>query len=355
MNERRKIMKKVSLLGLSVFAVILLLLTTAGSAFGESPSPRGYHQMVYDPDSGYVILYGGQTGEWGIEESFNHETWFFDPNTNVWTKMLDDDLPSNPGGSAGGDMAYDSKDKLSILSVISDNLNELQTWAYDASTNTWEQLADVPRPPMLGQRIVYDSESDCIIMFGGFDMTTYKFVDETWVYDKTDKSWKNMQPKKHPSGRNYVGMVYDSKADRVVLWGDWQQNYTPATDDAVWTYDYNTNTWQEFKHKQDGPVVRDYTMLAYNEKADKIMMYGGYEFGNDETWVYDLNTDTWQQMQPIDNPGVISRYAMVYAKDANKIILFGGQDGATNYQYNNETWSYSLKHDEWKIISQAPQ
>ena len=57
-------MKKASIFGVSIFAVILLLLTTAGSAFGESPSPRGYHQMAYDSELGLVILYGGQTGAW---------------------------------------------------------------------------------------------------------------------------------------------------------------------------------------------------------------------------------------------------------------------------------------------------
>lgn len=205
---------------------------------------------------------------------------------------------------------------------------------------------------MLGQRIAYDSESDRIIMFGGFDMTKYKFVDETWVYDFNNDTWTNMEPKVHPSGRNYVGMAYDSKADRVVVWGDWQRNYTPATDESVWTYDYNTNTWQEFKHKKDdGPRVRDYMMLAYDEKADKIIMYGGFDFGNDETWVYDLNTDTWQQMQPVNNPGVISRYAMVFVEDTNEIILFGGQDGATYYQFVGDTWSYKLKSDEWTKVS----
>ena len=344
-------MKKVSVFGVTIFATILLLLATAMSAFNVSPSARAYHQMTYDSESGLVVLYGGQTGVWGDPTSLNHETWLFDPNTNMWTKKLDNDLETNPGGSCGGDMIYNSEENLSILSVISDDLNELQTWAYDANSNSWEQLANVPRTPMLGQRIAYDSESNRIIMFGGFDMTKYIFVHETWVYDYNTNSWTNMQPKKHPSGRNYVGMVYDPKADRIVLWGDYQKNYTRGTDDSVWTYDYNTNTWEEHIHKKDGPVVRDYMMMAYDEKADKFIMYGGYEYGNDETWVYDLNTDTWQQMQPKDNPGGISRYAMVYAKDANKVILFGGQDGETNYQYNNETWSYKLKSNKWSNVS----
>lgn len=320
------------------------------------PEALAYHQMVYDPDTGYVILYGGQDGSvtWPDPAGFRHETWFFDPIANVWIKMLEDGLATNPGGSAGGDMAYDSKEKLSILSVISDDLKELQTWAYDSIENTWEQLANAPTPPMLGQRIVYDAESDRIIMFGGLDMTKYKFVDETWVYDYHTDKWTNMEPVTHPRGRNYVGMVYDPKADRVVLWGDWNKNYTAGTDDGIWTYDYNKNTWESYKHRRDGPVVRDYMMIAYDDIMDKIIMYGGYEYGNDETWAYDLTTDSWQQMTPSTNPGVISRYGMVYAENVKAFILFGGQDGALNYQYLADTWSYDMGSNTWTNIFPDP-
>src|SRR5512139_3176858 len=120
-----------------------------------------------------------------------------------------------------------------------------------------------------------------------------------------------MNPRVQPSVRNFQGMVYDSKADRVVMWGDWKYllpSHNP--DRSVWTYDYNANTWQELKHRKDGPESRDYLTLAYDEKNDKIIMYGGSEWGNDETWIYDLNSDTWRQMYPAKNPGVISRYTM---------------------------------------------
>ena len=332
--------------------VALMLVSTLGwsssRAMGVSPTARGYHQMTYDTESERVIVYGGQTGNFFLDPiHLSHETWSFDPESNMWTQMSP---ATSPGGSSGGDMTYDSKADRSILSVISDDFSRLETWAYDANSDSWTQLADGPRV-MVGQRIVYDSESDRIIMFGGFDFSTFKLVDETWVYDYNTDTWTNMQPRLHPSSRNFIGMVYDSKADQVVLWGDWQRNYTAATDESVWTYDLNTNTWQEFQHKKDGPAVRDYTMLAYDSKADKIIMYGGYDFGNDETWVYDLNTDTWQQMQPANNPGIISRYGMVYVKDINRTILFGGQDGSIHFQYKGDTWSYNLKVDRWNNVT----
>ena len=333
-------------------SVVLTLVATLGwnssRAMGGSPTARGYHQMTYDTESKRIILYGGQTGNiFQDSTQFSHETWSYDPDTNVWKQMSP---VSSPGGSSGGDMTYDPKADRSILSVLSDDFSTLQTWAYDANSDAWTRLADGPRR-MVGQRLAYDKESDRIIVFGGFDFDNFKLVDETWVFDYNTNTWTNMQPRIHPSSRNFIGMVYDTKADRVVLWGDWQRNYTPATDESVWTYDYNTNTWQEFKHKKDGPNVRDYTMLAYDEKADKIIMYGGYDYGNDETWVYDLNTDTWQQMQPSNNPGVISRYGMVYIKDVNRTLLFGGQDGATHFVYKGGTWSYQLKTNRWNNIS----
>lgn len=252
--------------------------------------------------------------------------------------------------SSGGDMTYNSKRERIVLSVITDDWSALQTWEYDVNTNSWDQLKDGPYP-MVGQRIVYDSESDRVIMFGGFELTKFQFVHETWVYDYTEEAWMNMKPKVHPSGRNYHGMTYDSKADRVVVWGDWNKNYTNGTDESVWTYDYNTNTWQELKHKKDGPVVRDYMMLVYDEKADKVIMYGGYEYGNDETWAYDLNDNSWQRMQTTDNPGVLSRYTMVYANNINQTILFGGQIGDQRFVYTPEIWYYKFKTDKWSNMT----
>lgn len=337
---------------LTVFFVLALAVTLEwhkGTAMGSSPTARGYHQMAYDTESQRVILYGGQTGNFFLDPvHLSHETWSFTPDTKVWTQMSP---ISSPGGSSGGDMTYNSKADRSILSIISDDFSRLETWAYDANSDTWTRLADGPRA-MVGQRIVYDSESDRIIMFGGFDFSRFKLVDEVWVYDYNSDEWINMpQSHVHPQARNFHGMVYDSKADRVVVWGDWQRNYTAATDESVWTYDFNTNAWQEFKHKKDGPAVRDYITLAYDEKADKIIMYGGYDYGNDETWIYDLNTHMWQQMQPTIHPGVISRYGMVYVKDVNRTILFGGQDGVTQFVYKGDTWSFNSKADRWTDIS----
>jgi len=339
-------MKNSGIFGMLIIAIIAALFLTAGDGINSSPSARGYHQMAYDSESGLVILYGGQTGYW-LDPAFqNHETWSFNPKSKKWKQMAPN---TSPGGFGGGDMAYDSESDRIILSVVSDNLSTLQTWAYDTNHDSWTQMEDGPKN-MVGQRIVYDSESDRIIMFGGFEFTKYLLVNETWVYDFNTDTWTNMEPRYHPQARNYHDIAYDSKADKVVLWGGDLNGQ--ANKNEVWTYDYNTNTWEELSSKYaNAPELRDYMNLEYDEKADKFILYGGYSYGDNETWTYDLNTNTWQQMQPENNPGVISRYTMVYIDDTNETILFGGQDGALNFQYVGDTWSYKLKDDKWIKIA----
>jgi hypothetical protein len=348
-------MKIIRLATITICVVMLLGMLTAAAAVGAAPPAGGFNQMAYDTKAKLIVLYGGISGDNSVDLSVVHyETWTFDPAKNVWTRKS----PAvHPDGAHAGYMVYDSRAGVSILSVRSDDNwpplpgGTMQTWAYDAMKDTWTRLADVPTVVMNGQRLAYDSESDRIIMFGGFDLTTFEFIDETWAYDYNTNTWTNMQPRRHPKGINFMGMVYDSKADRVVMWGDWAKRYNPSADNSVWTYDYNTNTWQDASgHKKDGPAARDYNNLAYDERADKIIMYGGYAWGNDETWVYDLNTDTWQQMQPLHNPGPLAAYSMVYARNVNRTILFGGGD-QTTLQFKTDTWSYNLAADTWTLVN----
>lgn len=340
-------MKILKLVTVVICAVALLVPLSGGGATGISPNAGGYTQMAYDSESGLVVMYGGQkTGNYQDPANYLRETWTFDPIARVWTQMFP---AASPGGTSGGSMTYDSQADRCILSIVAEDYSALQTWAYDANNNVWTQLADGPKV-MVGQRIVYDSESDRIILFGGFGPPwTYGqgIFDETWVYDYDTDTWTEMKPKVHPPGRNYQGMTYDSRADRVVMWG---KVYFHPNKDVVWTYDFNTNTWQSFPYT-NGPALRDYIDLAYDARADRIIMYGGYDYGSNETWIYNLNTHAWRQVQPPANPGALSRYSMVYANNVNKTILYGGQPGPTYDQYATDTWAYNLRFNRWTHIA----
>ena len=56
----------------------------------ESPSPRSFHNMVYDAFAGKMVLFGGVTGEWDRfipKANYSDELWLFDPGTDQWSQV----------------------------------------------------------------------------------------------------------------------------------------------------------------------------------------------------------------------------------------------------------------------------
>jgi hypothetical protein len=316
-----------------------------------NPAPRGYTSMTYDSESKRVILYGGQTGDYRLESSYNGETWAYDVAANRWTQMKPS---SGPTCRAAIELAYDAESDRVILYGGASGANTAtwglaDTWAYDYNTNTWEEMAKGPAKH-LGDRLAYDTESDRIILFGGYNMAGF-FYNDTWAYDFDSDTWTEMKPSTSPPGRNYHAMAYDARADRVLVWGS--DSDTPV-DKSIWSYDFNTNTWQEMKPGEGAyPVSRDYPVMAYDVESDRTILYGGIPLG-DETWAYAYKTNTWTKLEPSTVPGQLSRHAIVYSTAAERVILFGGQVGSTRDKYSGETWAYDFNTNTWTNVTPHP-
>lgn len=94
--------------------------------------------------------------------------------------------------------------------------------------------------PRFAHSMVYDAESDRIIMFGGLVEPAPTWSDETWTYDFNTNTWTNMKPAVRPSPRHGPGMAYDSESDRMILFGGTMRGELFGD---TWAYDLNTNTW----------------------------------------------------------------------------------------------------------------
>lgn len=316
-----------------------------------NPSPRAYTSLAYDAESDRVILFGGQTGNYNNPDNFNGETWTYDVAANKWTQM---DPILGPSGRAAHEMAYDAESDRIILFGGFFNWNSLNdTWAYDYNTNTWKEMTAKGPASHLGARLAYDAESDRIILFGGYDLAGSFLYNDTWAYDFNSDTWTEMKPSISPSGRNYQAMTYDSKADRVLTWGgsDVRGNFD---DMSIWSYDFNTNTWQEMKPGEGSlPSGRDYPVMVYDAESDRTILYGG-SLGGKETWAYDNNTNTWTKLEPSTVPGTRSRHIMVYSVAADQVILFGGQIGSKEFNYSFETWAYDFNSNMWRNVTSLP-
>lgn len=202
--------------------------------------------------------------------------------------------------------------------------------------------------------MAYDTESGRVIMYGGITGTAIELNNqnhETWSYDSARQLWTRMSPPVSPDGY-FAELVYDSKADRVIL-------VTPAEASSfsnfdfkrmhTWAYDFNTDTWVR---RADGPFGRFGTRLAYDSKAGKLLLFGGVTptgqgYLND-TWAYDYATDRWTELKPPVSPEPRSFHGMAYSTVADKTMVWGGDvNGASKLNLPRILWLYDYSTNTW--------
>lgn len=274
------------------------------------------------------------------------DTWAYDPATGAWQAMTP---PTAPPASEGP-LAYDDKADLIIYVATLDGMTFgplSETWAYDYNSDTWAQLTtnQTPSPGMVGGRMVYDSESDRLIFFGGYDIPHNGYFNETWVFDLAAKSWTQMAPAVAPPGTNFQSMVYDSAADRVLMWGS-------VSDDRLWSYDYNNDTWAEVTDTGTPPLM-DYTRMVYIPALQQSILFGGVDVPNEVpqggTWVFDHLTQAWQQLTLPTAPEPRAWQAMVYEPTTGQLLLFGG--GADRDHAYGDLWRFDPVAQSWAEIT----
>ena len=316
--------------------------------------PQGYHAMAYDIESNKVILKPFATN---FKQVLDSSAWAFDLDEKVWQKRAD----GPPKGE--GPLAYDAQSDRTIMFI--GMLGFLtkgtgQTWAYDYNTDTWMNMKPEEGPNnLLGPRMAYDSESDRVILFGGWQSIGaggWKASYDTWAYDYDTNTWTNMQPSGDiPQGEiNYYPISYDAGADRVLAWicKVPSAGGVAGEECAMNSYDYNSNTWER-REMEPHPVNSCYNAMAYEPVTGLNIFYGGascdHEEVFDEFWGYDYASNTWTELSSKNPPSARGWHAMVYHDQASGIILFGGGDSINTF--TDETWMYDPGTGEWSLIA----
>jgi hypothetical protein len=208
-----------------------------------------------------------------------------------------------------------------------------------------------PSPVAIFNQCCYDSKRWRILFFAG---------GKTFALDERTQTWSDLKPAAGPTACGtlaWASLCYDPKRDLVLLFGGGAAcNLDGGA--RTWLYDCSANTWRQPK-LDAAPPLRCLAPIVYDPKADRMVMFGGFDQRAclNDTWVFDGSAERWEQRRPAPSPPPM--YAPAAAALPGGGVLVCGAN-ALKYDHNRsagdaakETWVYDTAADTWRAIAQV--
>ncbi len=264
-----------------------------------------------------------------------------------WTKLSP---PTVPLGRYYAAMAYDTANQEAVMfgGVVSAIQNagtnyDPRTWLWNGST--WSSVLPTPSPiARISGVMAYDTVDHVTVLFGGYNYYAGGVLSDTWVWDGS--SWTQRSPAVHPPARLDAVMAYDERNQKVVLYGG--QDFLNGVFDDTWVYDVPTNTWTQMfpVNSPESPLYPGYGRIwpavAYDAGNQNIVLFGGEGYGNillDDTWTWDGSN--WTKQSPVNHPSARATHVMAYDPVHANTVLFGGFQTAVYGLSDTWTWDGS--------------
>jgi N-acetylneuraminic acid mutarotase len=251
-------------------------------------------------------------------------------------------------------------DTTTTVTAISTTLAPTTTTTEVVTTTTteapgaWSQLvpknADDGLPgARFASTLAYVPSTSSLLMFGGWDGT--QCFNAVLSYDPAADTWTDLDSAGiTPAGRTLHSMCYVPSQSLLVVFGGYDgTRYLGDT----WAYDIATDSWTDLAPIGDAPAARGGQSLVYLESENKLLLFGGWngakEFG--DTWEYDLTANSWTELRPDGAaPAARDSQAMVYMPESGNVLLFGGWNQSADF---SDTWAYDPSTNAWTNLEPA--
>lgn len=306
----------------------------------QLPTSRVYTDMAFDAYNGRMVLGPGQ-GPTGLQ----NDTWTF--NGYTWT---------NHGASASltprtqPAICYASDGIVLFGGGVYPTTYHNDTLRFSGSQWQPALVFGAPPPPRMGHDMVWASNWNRAVMFGGYDGST---LGDTWSMTTTFSvvQWTQMAVQGSIPPRQSHAMAFDQRRDRLVVFGGADANGQFLGD--TWELAPAAFGWQWIQRTPaQSPPRRWQHKMDYDPARGVVVMTGGY--GNpqcgqycashlNDVWEYD--GDTWTQRLPSTSlPPVREGAGFAYDSHRQRFVL---QGGSGSVPFPGDTWFYTAGNDSF--------
>jgi N-acetylneuraminic acid mutarotase len=240
-------------------------ITTVGG-----PQVRTGHSVVWDDESGQVLVFGGRRDGGGT----SGELWGYLPVVNRWTRLAD--ANAGPVARAFHSAVWDPRGhQMLVFGGANERGTSLEDlWSYRPATGTWTQLAATGPAPRARIRhsAVWDTTAGEMLIYGGYrDPDGY--TSELWSYHPEERRWRARTPDgAAPPGRSRHSAVWDAVGGRMLILGGFVGGVDYLGD--MWAYESSRDAWTQLT-PSPMPLPRADHMAVWEPTAREMLVYGG--------------------------------------------------------------------------------
>ncbi|MEO8383512.1 MAG: kelch repeat-containing protein [Acidobacteriota bacterium] len=214
-----------------------------------------------------------------------------------------------------------------------------ETWLWVAQQ--WVQQFPATHPPSRSTHaMTYDSKRNRVILFGGRKESTvllasWGFYNDTWAWQ--NGQWEQLVTSSAPTPREYAGMTYDRVRDRVILFGGYNYKEDGKTVQALNdTWELDGQNWAQVSNA--GPTSNK-PLLAFDEARHETIMLGNNDAIETLMYRWDPASSSWQKLAPSALPPCVNEGSLAYEKHNERLVLVGGLC-STATPITDETWEW---------------
>jgi hypothetical protein len=233
-------------------------------------------------------------------------------------------LAGHPSARYGPRAVFNTATQTGIMFGGGTPLDPATSQSYEvAETWEWYESRFIRRypehnpPARLQQSMVYDSKRERVWMFGG--RTSFGELNDLWYYE--DGDWHQVETPAAPTARDLAAMTYDPIRDRILLYGG--TRFSDDRKSLVYLFDlweFDGTQWTRLF--DNGPNVRK-PVMAYDAKRNEILMLGHNELFETSMFRYDSTANAFTPVTAATLPCVADS-SLSYSPELEKVVLVGG-------------------------------